>query len=738
MARCIIGRSERRPARGWPTRRLLVALLLLVPSVAFADAAPDWMPSSWKVGATLDGQRVERLETHAEFVRVHFSSGGFEIVACRPTDDTAWCEKGLRIQPLPGADANEEALRHRLAEIRDHEPAAQAEIAPIASGRQAQTVGHTVQRLRGVATWEAGFAIGFALLALWLGWLAIGPDPNARRGWYATALLVAAAPLLGRSLLGEGSVDIRSLMRIHEANTEDTVRLLVAPYVFHAPAWLLTDGTRGIAGVVAANRLLWLIGLAGTATWMRRLMGSWRAAGIVTALGFSGGVTLATFSGESETALAWCIELAGVAAFVVADDPRRPALVRLLALGQLLLLPLVWTRRGELAFLVGIALAALAIRSLSRHPSAGPALRARAVSFGRALLHPVPVVVFFALALWHGAHIAELQDDVNALAVRVFGDAAADRRVLITSLFTQVPTDLSWLLLPLETAQTRGLLFGGLFAWGAWSALRAGGASLWLVVGLASLYKVYRHAGHGFDFEMQRYLATVEPLLVATVAFGAASAWSRFDTWTRGKPFRHAAIAGLALVALVDERYARDDDSLGKFPRTPGIAADSQTEFRALASALVQFPECALVTRNVAEVDDEARVARDNLLVFGASWRLPLVVTDEAELPATLAEMEPAPRCALVFDGIECGAAGGAPCDRLGTGQVLWDAPRMGMTYRHRHWGATMPSMRPFTLRPLAPHLLPAGPLREAPPPTATRTDGAALPAPAAEAEATR
>ncbi len=112
MARWNIGKPRLgAPRRRWPAACLL--LCLAVPTAAFADAAPAWMPTAWKVGATLDGERVERLETHEEFVRVRFGSGGFEIVACRPADDQAWCEKGLRIQPLPGAEANEEALRHR-------------------------------------------------------------------------------------------------------------------------------------------------------------------------------------------------------------------------------------------------------------------------------------------------------------------------------------------------------------------------------------------------------------------------------------------------------------------------------------------------------------------------------------------------------------------------------------------------------------------------------------------------
>ncbi len=593
-----------------------------------------------------------------------------------------------------------------------------------------------MDRLRGVATWEAAFAILLAALALWLGWLAVGEDAGARKGFAVTAALVVAAPILGRTLFGEASVGLSGLTRIHEANTHDTVQLLVAPYVFRSPAWLLTDATRGVAGVVAANRLLWLIGFAGTATWMRRSLGSWAAAGIVTALGFTGGVTLATYSGENETALAWCVELAGIAAFAVADDPRRARSTRMLAVVELLALPAVSIRRTELALLVGVALVALLVRAALRHPEHGPRLRTFGRRLASALLRPVPLALYCLLIVWHGTNIADLQDDVYALAVRVFGDFAATHRVMVTSLFAQSPTDLSWVLLPQDAAETRGLLFGGLLAWGAWRGVRGGGAGLWLVLGLASLYKVYRHAGHGFDFEMQRYLATVEPLLVASVALGVPSAWARFDGWTRDKPYRHAALAALALLALLDDRYARADDSLGKFPRTSGIVADSQSEFRALAATLAQFPDCAFVTRNVEEVDPEGRVLRGNLIVFGAAWRLPVELNDEAALPSTLAALEPAPRCALVFDGIECGTNGGEPCDRLGESQVLWDAPRMGKTYRHRHWGTTMPTMAPFTVRPLARRLRPAGPLRDAPPPEARRTDRARLPIPEPVAEA--
>lgn len=700
------------------TAAALLIGLVAAPVVA-ADGvvagAPAWVPAAWVEGATLSGQRVQRVETHQEFVRVHFAEGGFEVVRCRAADDP-WCAAGMRIQPLPGADADEQALRARLDELAAVRPPAAALAAAPSRDSDAATAVSALSQMRGALPWEAVLALILALGCLACGWLAVGSDPGARVGMAVTTALALAAPLLGRTLLGESSVAATLVNRIHEASTLDTVTLIVAPYVFREPAWLLTDATRGAAGVFAANRLLWLVAVAATTTWLRRLLGAWPPTLLVAALIFTGGVTLPSLSAETQTTLAWVLICGGAAAFTVADDPARRPATRIAAVALIGALGAVVDRRRELMLLVAMAYVALAASAVLRSPRWRPPLLHAAKRAVGVAGRPGFLAVYAALALVHGATILDIK---NAFASNLEAVAAA----------ALLPTDVGFLLLPGDLLLTHGVLLAALVVLGAGVACVRERRWLWWVVAVASLYKVYRSLGHAYVFELQRYIATLAPLVAVIAALGWQELRRWMDRLAPSGPRRRVAWLLVTLTAVVDGAYANESDVFGRWPISATITADSQVEFRGLALAVARYPDCAIVTRSTVTV--EAGFAdQQQLVVFGANWRLPTTVDDEAALGPALAALQPAPTCALVFDGLACRAAGKAGCDHLAEGSPVDDFPTSEAAYRHPHFGVATPNGRGFTLRPLAAGFSGGLALHPPRPADGGQRDGLALPRP--------
>ncbi|MCB9740426.1 MAG: hypothetical protein H6747_14280 [Deltaproteobacteria bacterium] len=710
---------------------LVLFALLALPSVA-AAAGADWIPPGWKAGASLAGERVTKVESHEEFVRIHTERGGFELVACLQPDDP-WCAQGVRIQPLPGAKADEAWLRGRLDEIRAHKVDAQAPVAPIGVQRGPDDAAAMMDHLRGVWPWEAVYAIVLALLGIVVALRASAGDPRVRRWVWATAGLAAATPLLGRTLLGEQTVQLQSVMRMHEGNALTAATTLVAPYVFESQGWLLTDATGGVAGIVAANRLLSSVALLGTFTWLLALLRSLPWAVFATLLAFKGSMAWSIMTSETHTPVIWVAMLPTVAAVALhrrADSLRWERSVAWLFVA---LLPPVFGRRQEVGLLWAVALWMMA--TAPHGPAHALAQRwwRRAVDFARAQRPNAArwLFVWLLLGTVNGGLFGHMQSGAFAALQRLVGEETAEalHHPLLASLSLQ-PFDLSFVFLPGDAASAFGLLGCGLLLWGIVRSFVDGRG--WLLLGLAvlAMYKVFRFMGHGFHYEMQRYIATLVPVCGALIAVGLRDALLRGEPLLAATRHRRLAVGSVVLLALLDPRYAGDSRGTRTWPR-PGLQqGDLQSEFVAMSTAVGRYPECAIVTRNTDEVDGDGVPTRQSWIVFGAPWPSPHQLRDEAEIPAALAGLQPAPRCALVFDGLECRAADGVGCDGIAEGDVVDRYSSDVEPYRHLHWGKSNWTARPHTLRSLARRLRPAGPLRDATPPAPRQGSVAALPPP--------
>lgn len=723
--------NRTRVGRTCSGRAAIVLALLALPAVAVAGGA-DWIPPDWEEGAALAGERVTRVETHEEFVRIHTEKGGFELIACRQPDDP-WCAQGVRIQPLPGAEADEAWLRGRLDEIRAHKVDVQAPVAPIGTGRGPDDAAAMVQHLRGVWAWEAVYAIVLALLGMLVALRATAGDPRVQRWVWATVGLAAIAPLLGRTILGEQTVHMQTVFRMHEGNALTAATTLVAPYVFESQGWLLTDATAGVAGTVAANRLLGAIAVLGTFTWLLALLRSLPWAVFATFLAFKGTMAWSIMTSETHTPVIWVAMLPTVAAVALHRRADSRPWERAVAWLFVLLLPPIFGRRQEVGLLWAVA--ALMMATAPHGPAHALAQRwwRRAVDLARAQRPNAArwIFVWLLLGIANGWWYGDLQTESFAALQKLIGAETAEvlHHPLVAGLSLQ-PFDLSFVFLPGDAVSAFGLLGCALLLWGiARSFVDERG---WLLLSLAVLgmYKVFRYMGHGFHYEMQRYIATLVPIYGAFIALGLRDGLRRSEPLLAATPQRRLAIGSVLLIALLDPRYAGDSRGTDMWPRLGLQQTDLQAEFVGMLTAVGRYPDCAIVTRNTDEVDADGVPTRQSWIVFGAPWPLPHQVRDEAEIPAVLQGLRPAPSCALVFDGLECRAAHGTGCDGIAEGDVVDSYPSAVEPYRHMHWGKSNWTTRPHTVRALARRLRPAGPLRDATPPAPRQGSVAALPRP--------
>ena len=724
-----------------------LALLICAPSwaaerppsaqVAAEGAAHVVLPAGWSTGARLDGKQIVRVEQHREYIRVHLEDGGFELGSCpEPTDP--WCAGDLRLQPLPNQPADEAMLVRRLAELRAR-PAvatpttlAPTTLAPAGSGAETDADGEGLrwwlQRWAATSHAPSLMPVLLALLGLWFALLATRDAPAARRGLMVVAAMTVAAPVLGHSWLGPASVGTASIAQLHESSARETAHLLVGTYANDQPAWLLTGADHGIHGIVAANRLLWAIGVAAMVVWMRVLLANWGLAIGVVALAVMGSFNLALMNAELETPEIWIAICAGAAAFALAADARRAPALRWLAALYLPLLTTLVDRRRETLLLVAAALLALAWQQLRRSPAwRGRIDRVLQPAVALAL-HPVALWTFAAAVVAQGL----LQRELTELAVHTgngldigaagngaagngtAGNGAAGSGVSHTSwigiLPAMLPTDLSFVFALLNLAAWSNLLLPVLVLCGGVAIMRERRDWLWLLVTTATVYKVYRSAGHAFPFEVVRYLSTLAPFLAAFAALGLRWAWPRFQALTPTPGARRLALLAVGLAAILDARYGALDAKMGQWLEFGGPQGDQQASFLAMASALHDNPDCAIVTRSTRSSNAEGVVLQEGLIVFGDRWREVTAISAPEELPRTLAARTPAARCALVLDGLDCRGIGSEGCAELGEGPALATYPTSTITYRHAHWGRPVDDLSPFTLRKLRAELAAIGP----------------------------
>ncbi len=683
------------------------------PAVATSAAsAPDkahvHLPAAWAEGALLDGKPIARIERHREYIRVHVEGGGFELGRCRDPADP-WCDGNLRVQPMPDQPADEAALTRRLDELRARPRIAMHEAlddAGAGAGADADGTGlwWWLQRLVATSGLSRLLPTLLALVGLWLGWLATREHPEARRGVWALALMTLAAPILGRTLLGPDSVATLRIAHLHESNASDTAALLVQAYAEDQPAWQLTSAVRGIHGIVAANRLLWVLGVLAIWVWVRSLLPSGRMAWLVVGLVAGNGFNAALRNSELETPEIWLAVCAGVAAFVVADDARLRAATRWGAAAYLPSLLLLVDRRRETLLLVIAALLSLAARQLRRRPDIAPRLDAAWQRGVAVALRPATLVLFGLLVVAQGLWARELAEACQPLGhalgdhVHVGGVSPSSWISLLPALS---PTDVSFVFVLLNLATWSNLLLAILVAYGAIAIVRQRHDWIWLLVTVATVYKLYRAAGHAFPFEVVRYLATLAPFWAAIAALGVTWAWPRLQSATPTPGARRLALLAIALAAILDARYGALDANMGPWLGTRGPVGDQQTSFWAMAQAVETNPDCAVITRSTTETDAEGVVIAEELVVVGQPWATVTRVATEAELPRAVASLSPPPRCTLVLDGLDCRCAGSEGCASLGEGPILATSVPTMVAYRHDHWGRALDDVRPFTVRRL-------------------------------------
>ena len=659
-------------------------------------------------GALLDGKAIERIERHSEFVRVHVAGGGFELCRCQDAQDP-WCAGPLRLQPLPGQEADEAALTRRLAEVRALPAATTAPaLAPPGAGAVQDdgqgVIAHWLGRLDGGAAALGLIPALLALAGLCFGLLATRDHPAARRGVGWVAALTIAAPLLGRSLLGPDSVPSEVIAHLHESNARDTAALLTERYAMHHPAWLLTSAERGIHGIVAANRLLWALGVAAMVVWMRCLLPNWRLAVLVVALVAGTGFNVALRNAELETPEIWVAICAGAAAFAVADDVRRRPWTRWLATAYLPSLVTMVDRRHETVLIVAAALLVLALRQLRRRDAVRSWLDAKVARALDVATRPASLLVFTAVVVVQGllqSQLAELAEPIGVALNSHLSTETIAASSWMGILPSVLPTDLTFVFLLLNLASWSNLLLAALVLCGVYQTVSRRRDWLWLLLTVATVYKIYRAAGHAFPFEVVRYLATLAPLLAAFAALGVDWGWPRLQALTPTPGQRRVALAAIGLTALVDARYGALNASMGDWLTLQGPVGDQQIAFHVMTGALDRYPDCAIVTRNTIETNTLGEVEMEELIVFGAGWDRVTTIASVAEIPRVLGALSPPARCAMVLDGLDCRCAGGEGCHELGEGPPLIGRAPTAIAYRHGHWGRPMDDVSPFTLRRL-------------------------------------
>ena len=737
------------PAPG-PAALWLAALLLASPlspcaaRVAWASAAapaqgpPPWLPEAWQEGAALGGTTVVGVEGHAEFVRVKTArGGGFEVVACKGAAD-AWCRGGLRLQPLPQATIDEAWLQARLPELAAIDAAVTLESKPSGGGpapsagapsgplREAATPlqrsteaetsgaetsgaetslaetsgapagrgpGATIAHPADDSAWpRALWALALPcalLLGLCVGWRLTSEAPHLRGYVQLGAAWCVLAPLLGRSLLGAQSVDLAHVNLLHEGWTLDMARALTEPWTVGSPTWLLLGPGEGIAGTVAANRLLYVLVALLLMALLEGDGHSRKRALAIAALALLAPAAWATVHSETDVPamlLRWLLGAVGLCAAL------RPTLGRLWRVAGLVLIAALTVgiaRRQEYYGLAAAALVygggAVALPQAARTWIATSAGRLWAGALA------LPALLLAAL-LWLGS------------SLRLSG-----LRFEVNGLLAALPIWPTWLRAPLDIADTAPALLVGLVGLGALAvAARPSERRLlpWLAVACAQ-YNLYLRVGHADAMELQRYLVNLTPALALVAGVG----WRWLDDltadWRAERPQRARAMAlGLWVCALVDGRIGDNDHPYGPSLLRSPLQNDVQVEARLVARHLQASPDCVFVMRGATALRGPCQLGPTELVVLGAGLGGPRPCADDpAALQATLARLDRPPRCLRTVRGVDCALTGMADCDDLGEGPPLESIVLRSRAYRADHFGCNDRATLTLSVRNLTPAL---------------------------------
>lgn len=551
--------------------------------------------------------------------------------------------------------------------------------------------------------------------------------PRLRRPIVVLVLLFGLAPVLGRTVLGPESVNPRHMNFLHEDITFGVLDRITQPWSSSQQSrWMVGTSTldRGFAGQVAANRLLHGLTLATLLVLLRGFFASWWPALWVVALGGLGALPLSVASSETWTPVIWLASSLAAVGLVTARHAQLAKWSRVLGAVLVMLLGGWLSSRKELALLwVLTACAAWWPLLVSE------ARRERLSTWAAGVLRRptrAPLVALLLLVL-----LAVIQGRFFPFATPGLADSIhAQTGVEIPHLWLRaalaaLPTDVSFLLLPSTLATTTPLAFVVLLLVGCWhiATRRAGG--LWLLVGVGTIFKVYWAIGHGYHFEVQRYLSNLLVPLLCIAALGLHGLIPVISALRADSRYWRGVLAVCVLLSLVDARYGMVAPSWSAWPSSVSVDRNHQRNARFLASAAQRWPSCAFVTRADDSVGAASRVTRESLVIWGAKWPVLRVqptttaghtkapasgqaAARDAELSAALTSLSPQPPCVLALTSLACALYGSAGCGALGEGAPLHEERHRNRPYRHAHFGVAEGAWLTFAVHPLRRGLRPS------------------------------
>ena len=646
------------------------------PALLLATALSLWSAPAhaqgelpWDVGASVPGVgTLERVQRHPEYVRTQWRDGEqthrIEIVP-RSDQTDPWAAGPYRVQPAPGARANNAAL----SAMRAHLEALSAAPghAPFVGRARAPTSPEDaleVPTSRGDKPYPPPGA-PWLLLALFMGVILALIALVRSRPPGSAERTIAARGVAAATLIGLGSLiflDPRALNPalitvLHEGNTEHVIRALWGSG-HHGPLWdamrwaLSTLGgyeeVLPIRVLVTLNLTLAAINLTGLAVAARLVVGSWRVAAlVVVTLSISPLFLNAALSElTAQPLLTVCLAMAGA----IAAGPRQRALsvVALLLLTcSLGLLRAEWFMAGGL-----IAAASIATPYLEARGSSAPRLSAALV------------LLLAAGAYWGAPMLLE-----------------GERATYLTQGLT--PTDWGPLAMPLVYAMGLGV---GLVLLGILGAGRLLTMAPWVGVPLALvlLTRMYTEASHRGQapYETLRYGQLMLPLLLGCSLIGWRALLQQ-TRWT-GSSKRTLVIVVAALhLAPVGEVIASRVFSHHHLASSPLYGApldrDQQREARALIALIEEPSTCVAVAVSARDPKPTDPIEGWDYVFFGGSLGGPLTAERApARLQDHLKNLG-SPDCARFFSGLDCHVEGyegceperamGAPGEALGVEQ---------------------------------------------------------------------
>lgn len=693
--------------------------------------APDWLPPAWVVGAKIDDQVIVAVDAHAEFVRIRFARGGFEIVACGAKPDQ-WCAQGLRIQPLPDMEASDAFFTARLAELRRHDDVDASALTQARRRNQPIRLPAEVAR---VAVAPEPIRVALALLLTLLLALRLTKGKATRRWIWLIAAIVVALPLLGRSMLGvtfagPDGVAISSISLVHEGNEARVAELWTAPYSFADPAWLLTSAHKGFRGRVAANRLLHLLAVVLVLAWLRALAGIaaprrwWMSLWVAGLFAFAAPMWV-TASGETwAPALTVTILFGGIGVVAAGDDSLRKPW-RWLGIMLIPLLATLTERRIEVWLVAAAAMAVSVARlrwtaaqrqAMAERIWARISVALRAEKDQGARLVGVCLAAFVVIGLVEalpvdGAGINTVAETVAA-KLAIWADLETPSPLQVLGIRALSPANWAWLLMPIDLAIAFPMAWIALLLVAFVTVIRRDHSWLWLLVVVLSLFKVFRVAGHGHPYEMTRYLTGLAGPMAFLLGLGALRLEQWLDQPGRDIGTRRLALTAFAIATLIDGSYRSQMHVYGKWLRRAPLEFAEQIDARFVGRAVERWPACLLVTRLPFEVDKDQNVSREGFVLFGGLWHGPQRLTPQgaetvvpmSALAQAIETFEPKPACVLALAALDCNLVGSAGCDALAdAGEPALTALSQPMkAYRHPHWGTLARNEVSLWLRPLA------------------------------------